>query len=64
MPRYIVTDKVPCWVTYAYHVEADTSEEAIKAYHDGEGEMVAPELGPEIGDTIGMIASVQEALKL
>ena len=54
MPRYIIKDRVPCWVTWTYHVIAEDEETALATYcqgdyeDEGHGE-------PEIGDNIEML---------
>ena len=54
MPKYTITDIVPCWVTWTYTVEADSEDEAVEKFSDddfldeGHGE-------PIIGDSIDFI---------
>jgi hypothetical protein len=61
MAQYIIRDRVPCWVTWTYRVEAASRQEAIERYgscdyyeDEGHGE-------PEIGETISLLENEIEA---
>jgi hypothetical protein len=46
MAKFKVTDKIACWVTWTYEIEAADSDEAIEKYLDGDhGGAVATEIG-------------------
>lgn len=48
--RYVIRDTIACRVTWSYGVEADSEEEAMRKFRDGEHD--APLELPEIGDCI------------
>lgn len=49
MPKFIISDRIPCWVTWKYEIEAETEEEAEGMFLDGDQ---GRELGHEIGDSL------------
>ncbi len=46
---YIIRDTIACWVTFTHTVEADTKDDAMKAYMNGVDICDTP---PIIGDAI------------
>ena len=54
MPKYTITDIVPCWVTWTYTVEADSEEEALEKYEDDDI-LDAGHGTPEIGESLSFI---------
>lgn len=52
MPKFIVKDRMACWVTWSYEVEADDEDAALDAFCQGDhGEAGEP----EIGDSVDML---------
>lgn len=54
MSKFIIRDRVPCWVTWTYEIEADDEKTAINRYLDGDYDSEGHG-EPEIGDTIDAI---------
>jgi hypothetical protein len=50
MAKFRVTERVPCWVTWTYEIEADDADAAYAAYCDGD--YGAPICEPDIGESI------------
>jgi hypothetical protein len=58
MAKFKVTDKMACWVTWTYEIEAADSLVAIEKYVDGDhGEAAAT----EIGDSLDWAGDAMEA---
>jgi hypothetical protein len=49
MPRYIISETAPCWITWTRRVEASSEAEAVALFDEGEGQRLN---FPEIGDTL------------
>lgn len=49
MPKFLIKDTFPCYVTFRRIIAAETAEEAESNWLDGE---IGEELEPEIGDSI------------
>ena len=49
MPKFLIYETLPCWVTYVSTVEAKDSTEALEKFGNGEHTQLA---SPEIGDII------------
>ena len=48
--RFIIRDKIACWVIFRHEIEAEDADEALSIYQEyGSGHKV---LEPEIGDCI------------
>lgn len=57
MAKFIVRETLPCYVTWAYEIEAEDEEAAMVKFHDGDYPLPgAPHVGNAIdwieGDTI------------
>lgn len=60
MPKYVIKETMPCWVTWHRVVEADNEADAFNMFNDGDGLICNPDgsvpLGsvpsPEIGDIL------------
>lgn len=48
--RYKVSETYPCLITWTRIVEANSSEEALSKFNDGDGG--EPDYSPEIGDML------------
>lgn len=60
MPKYIVSQSIPCWVTWSYEIEAETEEDARNQYLDGD---LGKALGYKIGNNIEFIPDEIEVKK-
>lgn len=58
MPKFILEETVPCYVTFRRIITAPTVEAAWAAFDEGDG---TPELGPMIGDAIDALPVTREA---
>ena len=62
MPKFKVTDKVACWVTWTYVIEAIDEDDALEKYYEGDhGET---EADPEIGDSLDWAGDGTQVEKL
>lgn len=60
MPKYLIKETMPCWVTWHRVVEADDEVDAYNCFNDGDGVLcnadgsipVDGEPTPEIGDIL------------
>lgn len=55
MAIFVVKDTQPCWVSWLYTIEAESEEDALRKYTEGEHGM--PYAQPEIGDSIDGVSS-------
>jgi len=52
MPKFIIRDTLPCYVTWTYEIEADSEDDAMDKFMDGDHDTPKE---PEIGDNISWI---------
>ncbi len=50
MPKFVIKDTIPCYVTYLYEVTAKDEDEAYDIFYDG-----IPSDHHEISDSIGWL---------
>jgi hypothetical protein len=52
MAKFLIKDRIACWVTYRYVVEGETEDEAQEKWMDGD---MGHELSPLIKDSIDFL---------
>ena len=45
MPKFVVTETLPCWVDFRHVVEAESEEDAKELFRSGESDSVNTDIG-------------------
>jgi hypothetical protein len=52
MPKFIITDRIPCWVNFRYEIEAESEAAARQGFIDGE----ATDRGYDVADSVDWVS--------
>jgi hypothetical protein len=55
MPKFLAKERMACWITWTYKVEAEDIEAAWERYGEGEHSAVIGQ--PEIGDSLDFVGN-------
>ena len=53
MAKFIITETIPCFVTWTREIEADNQDEAMQKHHDHVGEAATEEIGDSLDGYVG-----------